>query len=216
MKRLIVGALTLAALVVPATAADAQAPVPLSPANGQVFAWEDVEDSGVRLVAQAPPGLFSIEADVSRDPGLVSFADYVSLYEEAPGRYEGTALPFLYDSQSDPGPYYWQPYSYGSDPNTFEATRIVGPVQSFAIKPPYRAPALRLSIRRRLFVGARYDLGLRYSPGSERVRGPVAFARDNPSAVSVAARTGGWRRRSSATRAHLQMGRSKLRFDSAG
>ena len=58
MKRLIVGALTLAALLVSATAADAQAPVPLSPANGQVFAWEDVEDSGVRLVAEAPPGLF--------------------------------------------------------------------------------------------------------------------------------------------------------------
>ena len=108
-----------------------------------------------------------IQADVSRDPGLVSFADSVSLYEEAPGRYEATALQFLYDRQSDPGPYYWQPSYYGSDPNTFEATQIAGPVQSFTIKPPYRAPALRLSIRQRLFVGTRYDLGLRYSPGSE-------------------------------------------------
>src|SRR5262245_2510445 len=126
-----VGVSACLALMAP-SAASAQAPISIAPTDGQVFAWEDVEYSGVELVVQAQPGLFNGRADVSRDAGLVSYADDVILFEETPGRYEGTALSYLFDADSDAGSYYWQAYySGGVDPVTFESERVAGPVQSF-------------------------------------------------------------------------------------
>jgi hypothetical protein len=151
-------ALAVAACVALATpgVASAQTPAPLSPPDGQVFSWEEVEASGVRLVVQAQPGLFGVQARVSRDAGFVSYADSLTLYEQSPGRYEGTTLEFIFEPEEDAGVYYWQAH-YDE----------FGPVRSFSVKPPYRRPRLRLALRLRPFVGKSYPVFLLYRAGSE-------------------------------------------------
>src|SRR4051812_42129662 len=54
-------------------------PVSLSPPNGQVFAWDSAWNDGVPLVVQAPAGMYSIDVDVARDPGLTVAPKDVSL-----------------------------------------------------------------------------------------------------------------------------------------
>jgi hypothetical protein len=146
--------------------ASAQAPVPLAPADGQVFAWEDVELNGVRLVVEAPAGL-SVEVDLARDPTMDMPADVVPLEEgDVPGRYEGDALTLLYDEREDAGTYYWQAWYY--DPNTEdEDVLIAGPVRAFHVRPPPRPASLTLEVPARMVLGRSRDVRLRYRPGSE-------------------------------------------------
>jgi len=153
--------------VAPAAAADPP-PVPISPANGQVFAWEDVESGGVPLVVQAPPGEAFINVEVARDPAMTNSTDYDMLFETSDGRYEGDALTLLYDEDADPGVYYWRPYYFGAyDPDTGGSPKLYGQIRSLVVKPPYRAPSLGVSLPAKLFAGKRYHARLRYRPGSE-------------------------------------------------
>ena len=152
------------ALATPSVAS-AQAPTPVSPTDGQVFSWEEVETSGVRVVVQARPGLSNLQATVSRDAGLVSYADSLTLHEETAGRYAGTALDFIYDAE-DAGVYHWQGYYYDLDPVTYQSQRVAGSVQSFSIRPRYRKPSLRVATRLRPYRGERYYVVLRYRAGS--------------------------------------------------
>jgi len=151
MFRMLVSVAVIGVLSVPSVAA-AQAPVPVSPADGRVFEWATVEAGGVPLVVEAPPGLDFLTADVARDPALTVFADFVTLLEEAPGRYEGTALTLLFDQQEDPGTYYWQASYLASleDP-----VPVLGPVRSFAI----RAPSVAIGLPAKLFAGRRPTSG---------------------------------------------------------
>jgi hypothetical protein len=141
--------------------------MPISPPDGHAFSWEEVEASGVRLIVQAPPGLPSVQAEVSRDPGLVSYGDFLSLYESSPGRYEGTALRYVFDPADEVGPYYWHAYYDQYNPGTFSYDRIAGLVHSFSIRPPYRSPRLSIATRSRPFLGQRYRIVLNYRPGSD-------------------------------------------------
>jgi hypothetical protein len=143
-------------------------PVSLAPADGGVFAWEDVQSFGVPLVVQAPAGLGLVSAEVARDPGLREGADLVVLDEASPGRYEGTALTLLFDEDTDPGVYYWRPYYDGAlDPDTGELARVVGQVRSLRVEIPYAAPSLSVSLPGTLLAGEQYRARLRYRPGSE-------------------------------------------------
>ena len=162
MLRSLVSVAVIGLLCVPSVAA-AQAPVPLAPADGQVFEWATVEANGVPLVIEAPPGLDFLTADVARDPGLTVFADIVTLFEEDPGRYEGTALTLLFDQQEDPGTYYWQA-SYFANPD--DPAPVVGPVRSFAIRLPSATPSVAIGLPARLFAGRQAELRLRYQAGS--------------------------------------------------
>ena len=145
----------------------AQAPVPTSPPNWHTFAWEQVETSGIGLVLQAPPGLSLVEAEVSRDAGLGTYADYVLLHESAPGRYEGTALLDMYEPGDDAGTYYWRAYYNEYDPATFTYRSVSGPIQAFSVRPPYRAPRLRLATRARPYLGRQHWVVVTYRPGSD-------------------------------------------------
>ena len=149
-------------LVVTAQAA-AQAPTPVSPPDGHVFTWEDVEIMGVPLAVDAPSGRFDMRAEVSRDPGFTSYGDDIGLFERSPGRYEGTALTDIYEA-ADAGVYYWRAYYYDYSAGF---GRLVGAARSFSIKPRYRRPSLTLAARRRAFVGRSYPVFIRYRPGSE-------------------------------------------------
>ena len=128
-----------------------------------MFEWATVEAGGVPLVVEAPPGLDFLTADVARDPALTVFADFVTLFEEDPGRYEGTALTLLFDQQEDPGTYYWQA-SYFASPD--DPAPVVGPVRSFAIGVPSGAPAVAIGLPAKLFAGRQAEVRLRYQAGS--------------------------------------------------
>jgi hypothetical protein len=152
-----------ALLVGPAAASAADTPpVVVSPAEGQVFSWEDASGTGVPLVVQAPAGQVEIWADVARDPGMSTFADFVPLFETSDGVYEGTALTSLWDPAGDPGTYYWRPYYYGST-----GDELTGAGRSFVIKAPYKAPSLSVSLPSKLLSGRSYVVRLRYRAGSE-------------------------------------------------
>jgi hypothetical protein len=162
-------AAVLATLLLAAPAAAAEPPpAPVSPANGQVFAWEDVELSGVKVVVQAPPGEMFVDVDVARSPAMTDSADWAMLREATPGRYEGEVLTLLWDEDSDPGVYYWRPYYYGAfDPNTGDVPKIYGPIRSLTVKRPYAAPALSVAIPSKLYAGRGHHARVRYRPGSE-------------------------------------------------
>src|SRR5688500_4116123 len=162
MLRALVSAAVIGVLSVPSVAA-AQAPVPVAPADGRVFEWATVEARGVHLVVEAPPGLDFLAADVARDPALTVFADFVTLLEEAPGRYEGTALTLLLDPQEDPGTYYWQA-SYLASPD--DAAPVLGPVRSFTVRAPSGTPSVTIGLPAKLLAGRQARVGLRYRPGS--------------------------------------------------
>ena len=162
MLRLLVALAVIAVLSVPSVAA-AQVPVPVAPADGQVFEWAAVEADGVPLVVEAPPGLDFLAADIARDPALAVVADAAILFEEEPGRYEGTALTLLFDPQEDPGTYYWQA-SYYANPDDPEP--VAGPVRSFAIGAPSASPSVAIGLSARLFAGRQAEARLRYQAGS--------------------------------------------------
>ena len=169
LHRLVLAGSVLAGIVGLASpsAGLAQTLVPVTPAEGQSFSWGEVRDSGVPIAVQGTPGLFSVDVRVARDPALTGYADSTLLFEEAPGRYEGTVLNFLFDPESEAGLYFWQASYDGLDPVTFEPRHVVGPVRSFSITPPYRAPRLALSTRGRAYVRTRYAVVLSYRPGSD-------------------------------------------------
>ena len=162
MLRALVSVAVIGVLSVPSVAA-AQAPVPVAPADGRVFEWATVEARGVHLVVEAPPGLDFLAADVARDPALTGFADFVTLLEEAPGRYEGTALTLLLDPQEDPGTYYWQA-SYLASPD--DAAPVLGPVRSFTVRAPSGTPSVTIGLPAKLLAGRQAEVRLRYRPGS--------------------------------------------------
>jgi hypothetical protein len=142
------------------SAARAQTPAPVSPADGHVFAWEDVEYEGVEFVVVAPPGSFLVEVEVSRDAEFLSYADTIWLTEESPGLYRGTGLDVAF-RRADAGSYYWRPYYLDESGAGYGATR------KLSIRPPYRQPSLRVVARRRFFAGKRSSISLHYRPGSE-------------------------------------------------
>jgi hypothetical protein len=162
MLRTLISAAVIGLLSVPSVAA-AQAPVPVVPADGQVFEWAAVEPTGVPVVVEAPAGLEFLTADIARDPGMTTFADVVTLFEESPGRYEGTALTLLFDEEEDPGPYYWQASYYP----TVDDPPVLGPVRSFVIRGPFAAPSVQIGLPAKLFAGRRADARLRYQAGSD-------------------------------------------------
>jgi hypothetical protein len=162
MLRAVISAAVIGLLIMPSAAA-AQAPAPVAPADGQVFEWAAVEPTGVQLVVEAPAGLDFLTADVARDPGMTLFADVVTLFEESPGRYEGSALTLLFDEEEDPGPYYWQTLYYP----TVDDPPVVSPVRSFVIRGPFAAPSVQIGLPAKLFVGRRADARLRYGAGSD-------------------------------------------------
>jgi hypothetical protein len=162
MLRALISAAVICLLSVPSVAA-AQAPVPVAPAEGQAFEWDAADSTGVQLVAEAPPGLDFLAADVARDPGMTDVVDVVTLFEESPGRYEGVALPLLIDEGEDSGAYYWQASYYP----TADDPPVMGPVRSFVIRGPSAAPSVQISLPPKLFAGRRVDARLRYRAGSD-------------------------------------------------
>jgi hypothetical protein len=163
MLRILVSVAVIGLLSVPSVAAAQAPPVPVAPADGQVFAWADVDANGVQLVVEAPQGLDFLTVDVARDPGLTVFADVVTLFEESPGRYEGTAITLLFDPEQDPGAYYWQAsyYWHPDDP-----LAITGPVRSFVIGGPDAAPSVQVGLPAKLLAGRQTEARLRYQPGA--------------------------------------------------
>ena len=155
-----------------------------------MFEWATVEADGVPLVVEAPPGLDFLTADVARDPALTVFADFVTLFEEDPGRYEGTALTLLFDQQEDPGTYYWQA-SYFASPD--DPAPVVGPVRSFAIGVPSAAPSVAIGLPAKLFAGRQAEAPAALPGGLQPGRRPAAPARDPLAVPGRAGRPGGSR-----------------------
>jgi hypothetical protein len=176
MLRALVSAAVIGVLSVPSVAA-AQAPVPIAPADGRVFEWATVEARGVHLVVEAPPGLDFLAADVARDPALTVFADFITLSEEAPGRYEGTALTLLLDPQEDPGTYYWQASYLASldDP-----APVLGPVRSFTVRAPSGRPSVAIGLPAKLLAGRQALRGRPRPAASVRPARPVPDRRRPP------------------------------------